>query len=99
VDFLKRFYQRRLGVSDRSVDLVKKLILIEETADFRMYAKTGGGPLDDNSQIMWYVGFVEKAGQIYYFAMNFTCEDYTAETAAARIKITREVLKELGILG
>lgn len=98
VDFLRRFYQHRLGISDRSVDLVKKLILVEETGEYRIYAKTGGGPLEKNNHIMWYVGFVEKEGKVYYFAMNFTCEDFTPETAGARISITNSVLNELGVL-
>jgi beta-lactamase class D len=98
VEFLNRFYHYQLGISKRSIDLVKKLILVEETDEYRMYAKTGGGPLDDDSHIMWYVGFVEKGGKVYVFAMNFTCDDYTAETAGSRIKITRSILNELGIL-
>ena len=98
VDFLKRFYEHQLGISDRSIDLVKKLILVEETDEYRIYAKTGGGNLENNRQIMWYVGFVEKEDQVYYFAMNFTCDIFSDETAGARIKITRSALNELGVL-
>jgi beta-lactamase class D len=98
VDFLKRFYEHRLGISDRSIDLVKKLILVEETDEYRISAKTGGGNLENNRQIMWYVGFVEKEDQVYYFAMNFTCDTFSDETAGARIRITRSALNELGVL-
>ncbi len=98
VEFLDRFYHHRLGTADRSIDLVKKLIILEEDEDYTFYGKTGGGQLNADNNIMWLVGFIEKKDHVRFFAMNFTCAEFNQEIASARMKITRSVLKKIGIL-
>jgi beta-lactamase class D len=47
---------------------------------------------------MWLVGYVEKPGNVYFFAMNFTCPEFNRETSGARMEIVRAVLKKLKII-
>jgi len=98
IGFLQRLYFRRLGISDRSTNLVIRLIEFEHSPDYTIYGKTGGGPIAGGSTLMWLVGFVKKRDHVYFFAMNFDCSEYNQEYADARLEITRSVLKELGIL-
>ena len=98
VDFLRRFYHRELGISDRSISKVKELILLEKNGDYVLYGKTGGGPVDENKNIMWLVGYVKKPENVYFFAMNFTCPEFNRKTSGARMEIVRAALKKLKII-
>ena len=98
VEFLKNFYTYRLNVFKSSIDVVKKLMVIESGKDYKFSGKTGGGYLPDQRVIMWLVGYVEKAGNVYFYALNFTCNKYTGETDKLRYSITKNILKELKVL-
>lgn len=98
VNFLRRFYHQDLGISDRSISVVKELILLEQNEDYALYGKTGGGPVDEYKNIMWLVGYVEQPENVYFFAMNFTCPEFNRETAGARMEIVRAALNKLKII-
>jgi len=98
VKFLNNFYSYRLNVFRSSIDRVKRLMVIEAPRDYKLSGKTGGGYLPDKKVIMWLVGYVEKAGNVYFFALNFTCAKYTDETSNQRFSITKNILKDLKIL-
>lgn len=97
IDFLKKFYHDSLPVTKRSVDLVKDCIVLEQTDQYKFSGKTGGGMLSETDYIMWLVGYLEREGNVYFYAMNFRSNDYN-NTAKARQAITREILKVLGLI-
>jgi beta-lactamase class D len=98
IDFLKRFYKNELPFSKRSVDIVKKIMIVEKTNDFVMRAKSGWG-LQNNTDIGWYIGYVEKENQVYFFSTCIQNTD-TSNTGfpKARIEITKNILKALKII-
>ena len=98
VDFLMNFYTYRLNVFKSSIDVVKRLMVIENPSEYKLSGKTGGGYLPDKRVIMWFVGYVEKAGNVYFYTLNFTCDKYTTETGSLRFSITKNILKELKVL-
>ncbi len=59
IDFLKRFYHSKLPISKRTEQIAKKLIVIEETPDYKISGKTGWSIREGNNN-GWFVGFVEK---------------------------------------
>jgi len=98
IDFLRKFYARELpGISVRSVDIVKDLIVLEQNDQYKLSGKTGGGVLSDTEYIMWLVGYVEKDQKPYFYAMNFKTRDFD-KTAPARYAITKDILKSLEII-
>lgn len=98
VDFLSRFYNYELpDISRRSIDIVKDLIVIEQTTNYRLSGKTGGGMLTDTDYIMWLVGYLEKDNNVYFYAMNFKSNDFNA-TGSTRYSITKDILRELKLL-
>lgn len=98
VDFLRRFYNRQLGVSNTTIQTVKDLLVLEQTSQYRLSAKSGWVGLGDPSalQLGWLVGYLEREGQVYFFAMNIDIKKN--EDAAACLMITKEVFHELGLL-
>ncbi len=98
VDFLRRFYEGELGVSERSTALVKELLVLEESPTYRLSGKTGRAGLGvaGAPQIGWLVGYVERGEEVHYFATNI--EIRTNADARARLGITKAILDELGLL-
>ena len=101
VRFLRRFRENRLGISPKTRDAVRSILLQESGPGYRLYAKTGGGTgvfRDTPKRALgWYVGFVEKTDRVVYFALNIDGTDFK-DIVAPRPRITKAVLRELGIL-
>jgi beta-lactamase class D len=97
VEFLRRFYEERLGLSSRTTRLTKDIMVVEETPKWRLSAKTGACQPSGEHTSNWYVGYVEKTDAVYYFALQMGAEDY-GRAYSDRIPISRKILTEMGIL-
>lgn len=97
VDFLHRLNRRQFLVSDIAIVRLKDIMLVEATKKYKLYAKTGGGRMDNGRALGWYVGFVETKTEVYYFALNIEAETFD-ELKDARIEITREQLRQAGVI-
>jgi len=97
VQFLRRFYEGRLGLSDRTTTMTKAIMRADETPRWRLSAKTGACRPAGEQTSNWYVGYVEKSGTVHYFALQMGAADY-GRAYSERIPIARKILTELGIL-
>lgn len=97
VEFLRAFYEERLGLSQRTTRLTKEIMLAEETPRWRLSAKTGACRPDGEETSNWYVGYVEKDENVFYFAIQLGAPEY-GPAYEARIPIARKILTDLGIL-
>ncbi len=98
IDFLRKFYSYTLPVSKRSVDIVKDLIIIEQTDSYKLSGKTGGGVLSDKEYVMWLVGYLEKNNKTYFYALNFRTHEFD-KMIPVRYSIVKEIFRELGLIG
>ena len=97
VAFLTRLHQGRLPVSARAVEIVKDILVLEQTPGYVLRGKTGSGPIGRNRYLGWLVGQVESCGKVYAFA--FWIESKTMDGARAeRIELTKAMLSDLGAL-
>jgi hypothetical protein len=94
VEFLKAFYQERLPVAKRSLDIAKEIITLERTDSYKLSGRTGGGPLGERA-LGWFVGYLEKNGNVYFFALNIEGADFLA-VRDERINLTKRILAGLG---
>ncbi len=97
VDFLRRFYKEELPVSKRSVSIVKEIMTLEETPDYRLSGKTGGGPLGEGRYLGWFVGYVETKDNTYFFATEIEGPTYVS-IRDERIALTKRILAGLGYI-
>ncbi|MCK9560077.1 MAG: penicillin-binding transpeptidase domain-containing protein [Candidatus Marinimicrobia bacterium] len=97
IDFLRKFYFYELPVAKRSIDIVKEIIILEQTDSYTLSGKTGGSKINNTEYIMWLVGYVEKNHNVYFFVTNFTTTDYSAKSEA-RYALTRDILRELKLI-
>lgn len=95
VDFLHRLSGGEIPLKEGTLAAVKEIILYERRDGATIYAKTGWSG-STGQQVGWWVGWVEKEGRHYPFALNATVP--TMEVAKKRIPVAVECLEALGIL-
>lgn len=96
IEFLKAFYAEKIPFSKRSIDIVKDIITLEQTSEYKLSGKTGGGPIG-NRALGWFVGYLETKGNVYFFATNLEGANYMA-IRDERINLTKRILAGLGYL-
>jgi beta-lactamase class D len=97
IEFLQKFYDGKLDVSQRSTDTVKKILLLEETPIYKLSGKTGGVGNLNGKAFGWFVGYVETKNNTYFYALNMDGENYEA-IRDKRIDLTKQILSELGFM-
>ena len=92
--FLRKLYDYSVPYRREYVDIVKGIMLIEQSTDYTIHAKTGWTGTEP--QVGWYVGYVDKSDETWLFAMNMRMD--RPEQAALRKELTMRSLRALGIL-
>ncbi len=69
IDFLKRFYQSELPISERTEAIMKRMMVIEYNDNYKLSGKTGWSIRNGNNN-GWFVGYVETQNKTYFFATN-----------------------------
>ncbi|WP_040777551.1 class D beta-lactamase [Massilia timonae] len=93
--FLGRLAQGKLPFPKAAMAAVREIVRQDDHAN--LYAKTGWYMPDDRkNQIGWWVGWVEKDGKVYAFALNVDITDDTV--AAKRVPLGKAALQALGLL-
>lgn len=101
VGFLRRLYAGNLPFSSRSMDIVKEILVLERTGRYVLRGKTGFAEDRSGVAVGWFVGYVEKSGNVYFFALNMTSPDRKRDGAsifAERKSAAIAILRDLGVL-
>ncbi len=98
IQFLQGLYNNSLPFSQRTISIVKDIMINEKTPDYTIRGKTGWFGFGNNltPNIGWYIGYLEKAENVYFFATNIDIRQ--KQDAAVRIELTRRCLKDLQVL-
>lgn len=97
LDFLRNFREGKLGFNRRITKALQEAMVIERTPDYSLYGKYGSCPMPDGSYIGWLVGYAERGGKVWYYALNLDGKSL-AEFAGARLQIVKGSLQELGFI-
>jgi beta-lactamase class D len=93
--FQAKLAQDQLPFPKHAMATTRELVLIEKTAGYSLYGKTGwtdtGKP-----DIGWWTGWVQKGERVYAFALNIDIVDDA--DAGKRLPLGRASLSALGIL-
>lgn len=95
IAMLVKLYQGTLPFSDRSMNIVKDIMVNEKTDKYTLRAKTGWSDAYD-PQVGWWVGYVERGNDVYFFATEIDMKK--DEDAPKRKEITLNILKKLKII-
>jgi beta-lactamase class D len=97
IDFLRRLRNNKLDVSEHSIDIVKKIMIVNDSLGYVVRQKTGWG-FQNGKDIGWLVGYIENNQNTFYFATCIESSDpNTANFNKARINIPYQIFNELNI--
>ncbi len=69
VDFLNRFVDKKLRISDETHNNLKEFMSLGKVDGIEMNGKTGWSIVNDKN-LGWFVGYTQKEGKTYYVATN-----------------------------
>ncbi len=95
IAFLKKLYNEQLPYSKEHLDVLKKIMIVDETPQYTIRAKTGW-TTQGKQQIGWYVGYVKTKTQVWFFATNIDIKEKS--DLAYRKEITQEALQIKGMM-
>ena len=95
VRFLAKLAQSKLPVSEGIQGSVREIVFLEQEGNWQLYGKTGWqnapGP-----GVGWWVGWVQKDGRLYTFALNIDIRQQS--DANKRIRLGKASLEVMGVL-
>ena len=95
-EFLSRLVDGKLPVSAEVASAVKEITLVEKNEHYELHGKAGWLFNKTEPQLGWWVGWIERDGKIYPFALNIDMKEET--DAEKRIPVGRKCLQALGKL-
>lgn len=96
VRFLAKLVRGELPVRDDVVAAVREITLLERTDAYALHGKTGW-VFSTEPDVGWWVGWVERDGRYYAFALNIDMPDPERDIGK-RVEIGRRCLQVLGLL-
>ncbi len=96
IDFLQRLQDSTLPFSERSMAIVREIMILEETDGTTLRGKTGSCRGRDGTPAHgWFVGYVTRGGGVDFFATNIEGEGAWGPEAR---RITLKILKESEVI-
>lgn len=95
---VKRLYFGQLPFFKTYQETVKKAMLFENNANYRLGYKTGWGFTEKDHAIGWVVGWIEENRHPYFFVLNIESPDRSYDMWSVRMKMLKDILKYLGFL-
>jgi len=94
---VKQLYFEKLPFDKRTMDIVKKVMIQQNNANYLLAYKTGWGHRENGNAIGWVVGWVEENRHPYFFVLNIE-GPHDADMLVKRENILMNILKQLKFL-
>jgi beta-lactamase class D len=95
LDFLIKLKENRLPFSKEAIQKTKEILFEESTSFGNIFAKTGWAG-NDSRDLGWYIGWIEKDDQLFYFVHQVISSDLeNKKFPISRKEIPLLVLKKL----
>ena len=100
VEFILKLLKNELPFSERTVKIVKDIIILEKTDLYTFSGKTGSSGMDEvnNKSQGWFVGYILLGTNAYAFATNIEGEGDNEANGKRAKEITIDILKSLKIM-
>jgi beta-lactamase class D len=93
---VKRLYFDQLPFQKRTQQIVRDVMMQEDNTLYNLSYKTGWGFDEKNNNIGWIVGWIEENKHPYFFVTLVKSADKNIDMRAVRLKITKDILTQLG---
>lgn len=97
VRFLRAFYHGDLGVSKRTTEIVKDILVHEREGHHVLSAKTGTGDGTGGGSLGWIVGYVERAEDVHFYAFNVSGKTFEDIEREWRFEALKQMLHALSL--
>ncbi|HYK45619.1 MAG TPA: penicillin-binding transpeptidase domain-containing protein [Parafilimonas sp.] len=94
---VKRLYFEQLPFQERAQQIVKKVMLQEDNANYRLSYKTGWGFRENGNSIGWIVGWEEENKHPYFFVLQIE-GPHDMDMQTVRVAILKNILTQYGFL-
>lgn len=86
VNVLAKIFDGKTGFSEKNIEILKEVMLVQNSGDISIYGKTGTGQDAEtgNRDNGWFVGTFEKSDERYYFAVHLS--DKNQEVSGPKAK-------------
>jgi beta-lactamase class D len=95
---MKRLYFDQLPFRKSVHEMVRNVMLQENTTAYKLSSKTGWGVDESEHNIGWVTGWVEENNHVYFFVTFVKAGAHPIDMPAIRMNITKGILKQLGFL-
>jgi beta-lactamase class D len=93
---VKKLYFNELPFFRTYQEMVKRAMLFEDETNYRLAYKTGWGFTEKGHALGWIVGWIEENNHPYFFVLNIESPDHDFDMGTARMKMLKNILKQLG---
>lgn len=98
IKFLREFFERKISISDNTYQTMLRIMEIENTSTHTFSGKTGWST--DHGDNGWFVGYLMRGKDMYYFAINVEPKDPDAleQFLTDRERVARQALATMQLL-
>jgi beta-lactamase class D len=93
---VKRLYFGQLPFFKTYQQEVKRVMIVENNADYQLAYKTGWGFRENGNSLGWIVGWIEENEHPYFFVLNIESADKNFDMFDIRKKMLKDILTQLG---
>lgn len=94
-EFLEKLYKGELPFAPRTMSIVRDIMTVEKTATYVFRAKTGMA-IRVEHPVGWYVGWLERDGNVYFFANNIDLRE--GVDPMARVEIVKKYFRRVKLM-
>ena len=95
IDFLMNVVHRQLPFSENTYETLEKIMLMEKTSAYSLWAKTGWAT-GVKPKVGWYVGYMQTSNDVWLFALNMELDH--EKDLPLRQKLVLDTLQSKGII-
>ena len=95
---VKRLYFDQLPFRKSVQQMVRNVMLQEDSTTYKLSYKTGWGFDEKHNGIGWVAGWIEENRHVYFFVTFIKAPDATTDISVVRMNITKSILAQLGYM-
>jgi beta-lactamase class D len=98
LEFQKLLIQNNLPFEQKNIDLLKKIMMLDQRQEYTLRGKTGWAVMQ-NKNIGWLVGYLETDSNRYAYVINVESGDEDVSLfGKSRLNIVRKIFKTLSLI-
>ena len=95
---VKKLYFDQLPFQKRTQGIVRRMMMMENNANYSLSYKTGWGITEKGHALGWITGWIEENRHPYFFVLQVENPDKNFNIGSARLKILKDILKQNGFM-